>query len=51
MRGLAHIGVIKALDEVGYKGFATAEPPGVKTVEELKDISSRMDRVLGLATT
>ena len=40
--------VLKALDEVGYKGWATAEVP-LPTREEIKDVSQRMDRVLQLA--
>lgn len=39
--------VLKALDEVGYHSWATAEVPA-NTVEQIKDISERMDRVLGL---
>jgi hexulose-6-phosphate isomerase len=39
--------VLKALDEVGYHSWATAEVPA-ESVEQIKDISERMDRVLGL---
>jgi len=42
--------VLKALDEVGYVervGWATAEVPA-DTVEQIKDISARMDRILNL---
>jgi hexulose-6-phosphate isomerase len=39
--------VLKALDEVGYHSWATAEVPA-DSVEQIKDISERMDRVLGL---
>jgi hexulose-6-phosphate isomerase len=39
--------VLKALAEVGYKGWATSEVAGGGEAE-LKDISQRMDRVLGL---
>lgn len=38
--------VLKALQEVGYEGWATAEVGGER--ERLLDISRRMDRVLGL---
>jgi hexulose-6-phosphate isomerase len=42
--------VLKALAEVGYPaGWATAEPTTpTQTVEQLQDVSNRMDRVLGL---
>jgi hexulose-6-phosphate isomerase len=41
--------VLKALAEVGYHGYATAEPTTpTDTVDQLRDISERMDRVLGL---
>ena len=40
--------VLKALDEVGYHGWATAEVGGGGP-DVLKDISQRMDKVLGLA--
>ncbi|MBI4603752.1 MAG: sugar phosphate isomerase/epimerase [Planctomycetes bacterium] len=40
--------VLKALAEVGYKGYATAEVGGGGR-EVLKDVADRMDRVLGLA--
>lgn len=39
--------VLKALDEVGYHTWATAEVPA-NTVEQIKDISERMDRILEL---
>jgi L-ribulose-5-phosphate 3-epimerase len=39
--------VLKALDEVGYHDWATAEVP-IPTREELKDVSDRMDKALGL---
>jgi len=39
--------VLKALDEVGYKGWATSEV-ALPTKDEIKDVSQRMDRVLGL---
>jgi hexulose-6-phosphate isomerase len=42
--------VLKALDEVGYHSWATAEVPA-DSVEQIKDISERMDRVLGLKAT
>jgi hexulose-6-phosphate isomerase len=40
--------VLKALDEIGYEGWATSEVSGGGE-KELRDISHRMDRVLGLA--
>lgn len=40
--------VLKALDEIGYRGWATAEVGGGGE-KELKDIAERMDRVLGLS--
>jgi hexulose-6-phosphate isomerase len=40
--------VLKALAEVKYNGWATAEV-GSGGREHLKDISARMDRILGLA--
>jgi len=40
--------VLKALDEIGYRGWATSEVSGGGE-KELRDISQRMDRVLGLA--
>ncbi|MGE3315001.1 MAG: sugar phosphate isomerase/epimerase family protein [Planctomycetaceae bacterium] len=40
--------VLKALDEIGYTGWATSEVSGGGE-KELRDISQRMDRVLGLA--
>jgi len=39
--------VLKALGEIGYDGWATAEVGGGGE-KELKDIADRMDRVLGL---
>ncbi len=40
--------VLKACDEVGYNGWATAEVAGGGE-KELKDVAERMDRCLGLA--
>jgi len=40
--------VLKALDEIGYRGWATSEVKGGGE-KELAEISKRMDRVLGLA--
>lgn len=40
--------VLKALDEIGYAGWATSEVSGGGE-NQLRDISKRMDRVLGLA--
>lgn len=39
--------VLKALEEVGYRGWATAEVAGGGE-KELKDVADRMNRVLGL---
>jgi L-ribulose-5-phosphate 3-epimerase len=41
--------VLKALDEVGYDGWATSEVAGGGE-EELRDIANRMNRVLGLTS-
>ena len=38
--------VMKALDEVGYKGWAMTEQPGGDTLEGLKDLVRRFDRIL-----
>lgn len=40
--------VLKALDEVGYTGWATSEVGGGPEAK-LRDIAARMDKVLGLA--
>jgi L-ribulose-5-phosphate 3-epimerase len=40
--------VLKALDEIGYHGWATSEVAGGGEAE-LRDIAARMNRVLGLA--
>jgi len=40
--------VLKALDEIGYHGWATSEVAGGGEVE-LRDIAQRMNRVLGLS--
>jgi hexulose-6-phosphate isomerase len=39
--------IMKALDEVGYKGWGISEQPGEqsKNADELKDLSGRMDRI------
>jgi L-ribulose-5-phosphate 3-epimerase len=37
--------IVKALDEVGYKGWATAEV-WARSIDELNDVSKRLDRVL-----
>lgn len=37
--------VMKALDEIGYKGWGIAEQPGADSPESLKDLSDRMDRI------
>jgi len=38
--------VMKALDEIGYKGWGIAEQPGADSAEGLRDLSDRMDRIL-----
>jgi hexulose-6-phosphate isomerase len=40
--------ILKALDDVGYHGWATSEVAGGGE-KELRDIAERMNRVLGLA--
>lgn len=40
--------VVQALEKIDYHGYGTAEMPG-GDAEYLKDLSSRMDRCLGLA--
>ena len=37
--------VVKALEEIGYEGWGTAEIPGGDTAR-LRDIAERMDRIL-----
>lgn len=37
--------VMKALDEVGYRGWGIAEQGGGNTLEGLKNLSSKMDRI------
>jgi hexulose-6-phosphate isomerase len=37
--------IVKALDEIGYTGWATAEVMA-RTIDELNDVSKRLDRVL-----
>jgi L-ribulose-5-phosphate 3-epimerase len=37
--------VMKSLDDIGYKGWGIAEQPGAGSLEGLKDLSSRMDRI------
>ena len=38
--------VMKALDETGYKSFATIEQPGGETPEGLKDLCDRLGKIL-----
>jgi L-ribulose-5-phosphate 3-epimerase len=38
-------GVMQALDDVGYTGWGIAEQPGGGTLEGLRDIAQRMDRI------
>ena len=44
--------VMKALDEINYRGWAIAEPayhpPGVEPAERLKQISGKMDKILAM---
>jgi L-ribulose-5-phosphate 3-epimerase len=40
--------VMKALDEVGYSGWAMTEQPGGDTPEGLHDLASRLGRILAL---
>lgn len=37
--------VMKALDEIGYKGWGIAEQPGGGSPEGLKNLATRMDRI------
>ncbi|HUS07686.1 MAG TPA: sugar phosphate isomerase/epimerase family protein [Bryobacteraceae bacterium] len=37
--------VMKALDDVGYKGWGIAEQPGANSPEGLKDLATRMDKI------
>ena len=37
--------VMKALDEVGYRGWGIAEQRGADSLQGLKDLSERMDRI------
>jgi L-ribulose-5-phosphate 3-epimerase len=37
--------VMKALDEIGYKGWGIAEQPGGNTAEGLRGLSTKMDRI------
>ncbi len=41
--------ILKALDEVGYHGWATSEVAGGGEME-LREIAERMNRVLGLSS-
>lgn len=38
--------VMKALDEIGYQGWAMTEQPGGDTLEGLKDLVRRFDKIL-----
>jgi L-ribulose-5-phosphate 3-epimerase len=44
--------VMKALDEIGYTGWASAEPawrpPGVEPQDRLKQVSEKLDKILAL---
>ena len=37
--------VMQALDEIGYSGWGIAEQPGAGSLEGLKNLSTRMDRI------
>lgn len=39
--------IMKALGEIGYHGWGIAEQPGGGSLEGLKDLSQRMDRIFG----
>jgi L-ribulose-5-phosphate 3-epimerase len=41
--------IMKALDEIGYRGWGIAEQDGPDTIEALKDISGRMTKIFALA--
>lgn len=38
--------VMKALDEIGYQGWTTIEQPGGNTMEGLKDLNKRLEKIL-----
>jgi hexulose-6-phosphate isomerase len=38
--------IMKALDQINYRGWAIAEQPGGNSLEGLKDLSMRMDKIL-----
>ncbi|MEW6301946.1 MAG: sugar phosphate isomerase/epimerase family protein [Verrucomicrobiota bacterium] len=38
-------GIMKALTEIGYRGWGIAEQPGGNTPEGLQDLSARMDKI------
>jgi hypothetical protein len=38
---------VKALDEVGYRSWATIEQPGGESPEGLKDLCRRLTNILG----
>jgi L-ribulose-5-phosphate 3-epimerase len=42
--------VMKAIDEIGYRGWAITEQPGTDsdTLEKMKDLAARVDKILGL---
>jgi hexulose-6-phosphate isomerase len=40
--------VMKALDEVGYSGWAMTEQPGGDTLEGLEDLATRLGKILSL---
>ncbi len=40
--------ILKALDEIGYHGWATSEVAGGGE-RELREVAARMNRVLGLS--
>jgi L-ribulose-5-phosphate 3-epimerase len=40
------VAVMKALDQIGYKGWTTIEQPGGETPEGLKDLCLRLEKIL-----
>lgn len=40
--------ILKALDEIGYKGWATIEQPGGENPEGLKELCYRLDNILAI---
>lgn len=40
--------IMKALDDIGYKGWGIAEQPGGGTPEGLRDLAQRMDKIFAM---